>query len=192
MIEKATLANGCFWCTEAIFIRVRGVLSVIPGYSGGTIKNPSYREVCNGSTGHAECVQMEYDNTQIDFQTLLEVFFDTHDPTTLNKQGADVGTQYRSAIFYHDEQQLATAQDIIALKANGFDDPIVTELIPFNVFYKAEVEHHDYYNLNPSQPVFLAFISKKVNLLISSHKQKNSITIKGYQDIKEKKYKYFK
>ena len=171
MIEKATLANGCFWCTETIFSRVRGVVSVIPGYSGGTIKNPSYREVCNGSTGHAECIQIEYDNTQIDFQTLLEVFFDTHDPTTLNKQGADVGTQYRSAIFYHDEQQLATAQDIIALKANGFDDPIVTELIPFNVFYKAEVEHHDYYNLNPSQPYCRAVISPKLKKLFKSHTQ---------------------
>ena len=169
MIEKATLANGCFWCSETIFSRVRGVLSVIPGYSGGNIKNPSYRDVCNGSTGHAECVQVEYDNTQINFQTLLEVFFDTHDPTTLNRQGADVGAQYRSAIFYHNEQQFATAQEIIASKASTFDDPIVTELTPFKVFYKAEVEHHNYFNLNPSQAYCRAVISPKVKKLIRLH-----------------------
>lgn len=171
MIEIATLANGCFWCTETIYRRVRGVLSVTPGYTGGAIKNPSYREVCNGSTGHAECVQIEYDNTQIDFSSLLEVFIDTHDPTTLNKQGADIGTQYRSAIFYHNEQQLATAQDVIASKASAFDDPIVTELTPFHIFYKAEVEHQDYYNLNPSQPYCRAVISPKVKKLLSIHTQ---------------------
>ena len=171
MKEKATLANGCFWCTETIFSRVRGVLSVMPGYSGGTIKNPSYREVCNGSTGHAECVQVEYDNSQIDFTSLLKVFFDTHDPTTLNKQGADVGNQYRSVIFYHDDQQFAIAQDIIASKASAFDDPIVTELTPFRVFYKAELEHHDYYNLNPSQTYCSAVISPKVKKLITLHKK---------------------
>ena len=171
MTKKATLANGCFWCTETIFSRVRGVLSVIPGYSGGTIKNPSYREVCNGSTGHAECVQIDYDNSMIGFTSLLEVFFDTHDPTSLNKQGADVGTQYRSAIFYHDEQQLATAQEIIASKSSIFGDPIVTELTPFSVFFKAEVEHHDYYNLNPSQPYCRAVISPKVKKLITSHSE---------------------
>ena len=171
MIEIATLANGCFWCTETIYRRVRGVLSVAPGYTGGAIKNPSYREVCNGSTGHAECVQIEYDSTQVDFVSLLEVFFDTHDPTSLNKQGADIGTQYRSAIFYHNEQQLAIAQDIIASKANTFDDPIVTELTPFHIFYKAEVEHQDYYNLNPSQPYCRAVISPKVKKLLSIHTQ---------------------
>ena len=169
MIEKATLGNGCFWCTETIFSRLHGVLSVMPGYSGGTIKNPSYREICNGLTGHAECVQVEYDNTKIDFTSLLEVFFDTHDPTTLNKQGADVGTQYRSVIFYHDDQQFAIAQDIIASKASAFDDPIVTELTPFRVFFKAELEHHDYYNLNPSQPYCRAVISPKVKKLITLH-----------------------
>ena len=171
MTEEATLANGCFWCTETIFSRVRGVLSVIPGYSGGTTKNPSYREVCNGSTGHAECVQIDFDNSIIGFTSLLEVFFDTHDPTTLNKQGADVGTQYRSAIFYHNEQQLAIAQDIISSKSNTFDNPIVTELTPFNVFFRAEVEHHDYYNLNPSQPYCRSVILPKVKKLITSHKQ---------------------
>ena len=171
MIEKATFGSGCFWCTETIFSRLRGVLSVMPGYSGGTIKNPSYREVCTGSTGHAECVQIEYDNTLIDFTSLLKVFFDTHDPTTINKQGADVGTQYRSVIFYHDEQQLATAQDLIASKVNEFGNPIVTELTPFKVFYKAEVEHHDYYNLNPSQPYCRAVISPKLKKLITSHTQ---------------------
>jgi peptide-methionine (S)-S-oxide reductase len=171
MIEKATLANGCFWCTETIYSRVRGVLSATPGYTGGAVKNPSYRGVCNGSTGHAECVQIEYDNTQIDFGSLLEVFFDTHDPTSLNKQGSDIGTQYRSAIFYHNEQQLAIAQDIIASKANAFDNPIVTELTPFHIFYNAEVEHQDYYNLNPSQPYCRAVISPKVEKLLSIHTQ---------------------
>ena len=171
MIEKATLANGCFWCTETIYSRVRGVLSATPGYTGGADKNPSYRRVCNGSTGHAECVQIEYDNKQIDFGSLLEVFFDIHDPTSLNKQGSDIGTQYRSAIFYHNEQQLAIAQDIIASKANAFDNPIVTELTPFHIFYKAEVEHHDYYNLNPSQPYCSAVISPKVKKLLLIHPQ---------------------
>ena len=171
MIEKATLANGCFWCTETIYSRVRGVLSATPGYTGGADKNPSYRQVCNGSTGHAECVQIEYDNKQIDFGSLLEVFFDIHDPTSLNKQGSDIGTQYRSAIFYHNEQQLAIAQDIIASKANAFDNPIVTELTPFHIFYKAEVEHHDYYNLNPSQPYCSAVISPKVKKLLLIHPQ---------------------
>jgi peptide-methionine (S)-S-oxide reductase len=171
MIKIATLGNGCFWCTETIYRRLRGVLSVTPGYSGGTIKNPSYREVCSGSTGHAECVQVEYDKTQIDFSSLLEIFFYTHDPTTLNKQGSDVGSQYRSAIFYHDEQQFAIAQDIIESKATAFDHPIVTELTPFSVFYKAEMEHHDYYNLNPSQPYCRAVISPKVKKLITSHIQ---------------------
>lgn len=169
MIEKATLANGCFWCTETIYRRLHGVLSVMPGYTGGTIKNPCYREVCNGSTGHAECVQIEYDTTQIDFATLLGVFFDTHDPTTLNKQGADVGTQYRSAIFYHNDEQLATARDIIASITDAYDDPIVTELKPFGVFYEAEIEHHDYYNRNPSQLYCSTVISPKVKKLLTSH-----------------------
>ena len=171
MTKKATLANGCFWCTETIFSRVRGVLSVIPGYSGGTTKNPSYREVCSGSTGHAECVQIEYDDTLIDYATLLKVFFDTHDPTTLNKQGADVGTQYRSAIFYHNEQQLQTAKNIKNMIAYKFDNPIVTEFTPFTVFYEAELEHHDYYNLNPYQPYCSAVISPKVKKLLTSHSE---------------------
>lgn len=171
MIQKSTLANGCFWCTETIYRRLHGVISVKPGYSGGKIKNPSYREVCQGRTGHAECVQIEYDDTLIDYTTLLEVFFDTHDPTTLNKQGADVGTQYRSVIFYHDEQQFHAAIDIKNSVSNKFENPIVTELKPFTVFYEAELEHHDYYNLNPSQPYCSAVITPKVNKLLLSHSE---------------------
>ena len=169
MIEKATLANGCFWCTETIYRRLHGVLSVTPGYTGGTVKNPCYREVCSGSTGHAECVQIEFDSTQIDYASLLEVFFSTHDPTTLNKQGADVGTQYRSAIFYHNDQQLSIAQDVIRSKTDAFDDPIVTELTPFGIFYEAEMEHRDYYNRNPSQLYCSAVIAPKVKKLLTSH-----------------------
>ena len=168
-MEIAILGLGCFWDPEIKFSKLNGIIKTEVGYCGGNNSQTSYQEVCNGSTGHAECVQVEYDNSQIDFASLLEVFFDTHDPTTLNKQGADVGTQYRSVIFYHDDQQFAIAQDIIASKASAFDDPIVTELTPFRVFFKAELEHHDYYNLNPSQPYCRAVISPKVKKLITLH-----------------------
>ncbi len=152
-MNKAILAGGCFWCIEAVFQRLEGVNAIIPGYTGGSIKNPAYREVCSGRTGHAEAVEISYDEQIISFNTLLEVFFVVHDPTTLNRQGNDVGTQYRSAIFYTDEMQKITAEEFIdsLTKNKVFDSPIVTEIEPFDVFYKAEPEHYNYYNQNKQQ-----------------------------------------
>ena len=174
----ATLAGGCFWCTETLFGRLHGVTDVIPGYTGGNIKNPAYREVCTGRTGHAECVQITFDESLITFQTLLEVFFDTHDPTTLNRQGNDVGTQYRSGVYYHSLKQKDICEAYIAklVQQNIFPNPIVTEVTPFEVFYAAEIEHKDYYNLNKNQPYCNAVISPKVKKLISKHSSK----IKGH------------
>lgn len=148
--QIATLANGCFWCTEAVFTSLEGVLQVTSGYTGGKIKNPTYKEVCSGSTGHAECLQIVYDPAKISFAELLEVFWETHDPTTLNRQGNDVGTQYRSGIFYHSEEQREKAvQYKEALNKSGaFDRPIVTEITPFEIFYPAENYHQQYYELN--------------------------------------------
>lgn len=170
----ATFAGGCFWCTETLFSRLEGVLNVIPGYTGGHIKNPAYREVCTGRTGHAECVQIEFNSDKISYQTLLDVFFDTHDPTTLNRQGNDVGTQYRSGVFYHNEEQKNIAKAVISNldKQQRFSNPIVTELTLFEVFFPAEVEHHDYYNLNKSQPYCSAVISPKVKKLLMKHSSK--------------------
>lgn len=146
----ATFANGCFWCTEAIFEELDGVLSAVSGYTGGETIDPSYKEVCSGNTGHAECLQITYDTTKISFDELLEVFWQTHDPTTLNRQGADVGTQYRSGIFYHTEEQRIKAEAYKAEldKSGAFDRPIVTEITPFTVFYPAEDYHQQYYELN--------------------------------------------
>jgi peptide-methionine (S)-S-oxide reductase len=148
--DTATFANGCFWCTEAIFEELDGVISAVSGYSGGETKNPTYKEVCSGETGHAECLQITYDPTKITFDELLEVFWQTHDPTTLNRQGADVGTQYRSAIFYHNQEQKEKAEKYkTELNKNGaYDSPIVTEITPFSVFYPAENYHQQYYELN--------------------------------------------
>lgn len=152
-IAIATLGNGCFWCTEAIFQRLQGVLSVTSGYSGGQVPHPTYKEVCTGTTGAAECLQITYNPAVISFPELLEVFWKTHDPTTLNRQGADVGTQYRSVIFYHDEEQRRIAGDYKAqLDASGvFASPIVTTLEPFAAFYPAENYHQNYYNDNTGQ-----------------------------------------
>lgn len=146
----ATFANGCFWCTEAIFEELDGVLSAVSGYTGGETINPTYKEVCSGNTGHAECLQITYDTTKISFDELLEVFWQTHDPTTLNRQGADVGTQYRSGIFYHNDEQRIKAEAYKAEldKSGAFDRPIVTEITPFSVFYPAEDYHQQYYELN--------------------------------------------
>lgn len=173
-MAKATLAGGCFWCTETLFARLDGVLEVVSGYTDGHIKNPAYREVCTGRTGHAECIQLEYNPELISFTTLLEVFFDTHDPTTLNRQGADVGTQYRSGIYYHDERQKAQAEAFVdtLTKEKTFDNPIVTEIKAFKAFYSAEVEHKDYYNLNSKQPYCAAVISPKVKKLLRKHAAK--------------------
>lgn len=148
--DTATLANGCFWCTEAIFEELEGVISATSGYTGGTVANPTYKQVCTGETGHAECLQIVYDPKKISFDELLEVFWQTHDPTTLNRQGADVGTQYRSGVFYHNEEQKAKAEKYKAEldKSGAFDNPVVTEITPFTKFYPAEDYHQQYFELN--------------------------------------------
>lgn len=152
--DTATFANGCFWCTEAIFQQLKGVLKVSSGYTGGQVDNPTYKEVCTGTTGHAECIQIVFDPSQISFDELLEVFWQTHDPTTLNRQGNDEGTQYRSGVFYHSEEQKQKAQKYKEAldKSGAFDRPIVTEITPFSKFFIAENYHQDYYNQNGSQP----------------------------------------
>ena len=152
-MEKAIFAGGCFWCTEAIFQRLKGVEGILPGYTGGNIKNPAYREVCTGRTGHAEGVEITFNKEEVSFNTLLEIFFATHNPTTLNQQGADVGTQYRSGIFYTSEKQKEQAEDFILKlnESNFYDAPIVTEITPFEVFYNAEENHQNYYNQNSEQ-----------------------------------------
>jgi len=162
--EAATLAGGCFWCLEAIFDDLRGVDDVVSGYSGGFVLNPTYRQVCDGRTGHAEVVQISFDPAVISFRELLEVFFAIHDPTTLNRQGNDVGPQYRSAIFYHSPEQKATAQAVIAElnAAKVFDKPIVTEVTGVTKFYAAEDYHQEYYVNNTSQPYCRMVISPKV------------------------------
>jgi methionine-S-sulfoxide reductase len=163
-MEIATLGSGCFWCTEAIFSRLEGVVSVEPGYSGGRTKNPTYQEVCSGNTGHAEVVQVTFDPARIHYAKILEVFFKTHDPTTLNRQGADVGTQYRSVIFYHSPEQKRIAEEVKALldKAGIWNDPIVTIIEPYSAFYRAEGYHHDYYANNKRQPYCQMVIAPKV------------------------------
>lgn len=163
-LEKATFGSGCFWCTEAIFEKLNGVESVVSGYSGGTVVNPTYKEVTTGETGHAEVTQILYDPKIISFTELLEVFWQTHDPTTLNRQGNDVGTQYRSAIFYHNEEQKKLAEEYKKKleDAKVFDDPIVTEITKFYKFYTAENYHQDYYEQNKSQPYCSFVITPKV------------------------------
>lgn len=162
--EVATLAGGCFWCLEAVFLELKGVVSVQSGYAGGTVANPSYELVCTGTTGHAEVVQVTFDPSVISFQDLLEIFFVIHDPTTLNRQGGDVGTQYRSAIFYHSPEQKAVAERAIAELEAGhvWDDPIVTEVHPLDAFYPAEEYHRDYFRRNPNQAYCRAVIAPKV------------------------------
>lgn len=163
-LTTATFASGCFWCTEAIFERVKGVYSIESGYTGGTIENPSYQQVSNGNTNHAEAIQLMFDSTEITYDELLEIFWKTHDPTTLNKQGADTGTQYRSAVFYHNEEQKRKAEFYKneLNKAGLWKDPIVTEIVPFKKFYKAEDYHQDYYENNPNQGYCAYVITPKV------------------------------
>jgi len=163
-LETITLAGGCYWCIEAIYERLDGVVKVESGFSGGTMKNPSYRDVCTGETGHAEAVQITYDKTKTSLDEIFKVFFTVHDPTTLNRQGADEGTQYRSAIFYRNEEQKKAAESVIAdlTKAKVYSDPIVTQVVPFTVFYKAEDYHQDYYNQHGSQPYCQIVIRPKV------------------------------
>ena len=162
--DTATFGTGCFWCTEAIFEQLQGVLKVSSGYSGGHIDNPTYKAVCDGTTGHAEVVQVVYDPEKISYDELLEVFWQTHDPTTLNRQGNDVGTQYRSAIFYHNDEQKKKAEKYKAeLNTSGaFNKPIVTEISPFSKFYVAENYHQDYFNNNGSQPYCTYVIRPKL------------------------------
>jgi peptide-methionine (S)-S-oxide reductase len=160
----ATFGGGCFWCTEAVFRELQGVLSVTSGYAGGTTTDPTYEEVCSGATGHAEVIQVRYDPSQVDYASILEVFFGTHDPTTLNRQGADTGTQYRSVIFAHDAEQKRVAEEVRkALDASGaYADPIVTEIVPASEFYAAEDYHQRYYESNPSQGYCRAVIRPKL------------------------------
>jgi peptide-methionine (S)-S-oxide reductase len=163
-LETATLAGGCFWCTEAIFSELRGVSSVMPGYSGGSAPDPSYEQVCTGKTGHAEVIQIVFDPSVISFHDLLLVFFSTHDPTTRNRQGHDVGTQYRSAVFYHSPEQLRTAQEVVKeITANRlWKAPVVTQVEPFQAFYPAEEYHREYFRRNPNQAYCQMIIEPKV------------------------------
>ena len=160
--EITTLAGGCFWCLEAIYADLNGVLKVESGYSGGITPNPGYQAVCTGETGHAEVVQISFDSEIISFGDLLRVFFSIHDPTTLNRQGADVGSQYRSAIFYHSAEQKEKAEYIVEEMAREWENPIVTEIVPFEAFYKAEQYHKNYFAINPNQPYCRAVIAPKV------------------------------
>ena len=163
-MEKATFGSGCFWCTEAMFQRLNGVTNVKSGYAGGTVENPTYEEVCKGTTGHAEVIQFEYDPSIISYSELLEVFWKTHDPTTLNRQGNDVGTQYRSVVFYHDAEQKQLAEEYKAKldESNIWPDPIVTAISPLDTFYPAEDYHDDYFNQNGSQPYCSFVVAPKV------------------------------
>jgi peptide-methionine (S)-S-oxide reductase len=162
--ETATLGGGCFWCLEAVFEQLRGVERVESGYAGGTVPNPTYQQVCNGNTGHAEVVQVTFDPAVVSFREILDVFFGTHDPTTLNRQGADVGTQYRSVIFYHTPQQKEAAERrIVELNAAGiWDAPIVTQVVPLPAFHKAEDYHQEYFRQNAGQPYCQAVVAPKV------------------------------
>ncbi len=173
-LETATFGAGCFWCVEAVFLQLEGVHKVISGYTGGTTENPDYRSICTGTTGHAEVVQIEFDTDVISFKDLLDVFWHTHDPTTLNRQGNDTGTQYRSAIFYHSDSQRNIAEESKAEtdKSNLWNDPIVTEITPIDVFYPAEDYHQNYFELNPAQPYCQFVIHPKMKKLTKDFKDK--------------------
>lgn len=171
-MEQATFAGGCFWCTEALFTKLKGVHDVIPGYTGGHLHNPTYQQVCTGNTGHTEAIELSFDPTVISYKTLLEVFFATHDPTTPNKQGNDVGTQYRSAIFYHSDKQKKEANDYIHLLATEkkYTSEIVTEVIPATTFYPAEDYHKQYFQKNSSQPYCQIIIDPKIQKLLQHYR----------------------
>ena len=166
-METATLAGGCFWCTEAIFKRLKGIISVVPGYSGGNVSNPSYEQVSTGETGHAEAIQINFDPEIIPYKKILDVFWHTHDPTTLNQQGNDIGTQYRSAIFYHNEKQKKEADESKSAleKERVYKSPIVTQIVPFTNFYEAENYHKDYYDRNKEYPYCNFVIDPKIQKL---------------------------
>ena len=172
--QQATFGAGCFWCTEAVFQSLNGVSNVQSGYMGGTTENPGYKEVCSGQTGHAEVIQLDYDPELISFEELLLVFFKTHDPTTLNRQGNDVGTQYRSVIFFHTQEQKEKANLMIdeLTKQLVFDRPIVTEVTPVSVFFKAEDYHQNYFNQNSEQPYCLFVIQPKLQKFVEAFKEK--------------------
>ena len=165
--EIATLGGGCFWCVEAVFQRIDGVISVKPGYAGGNVKNPTYKQICTGNTGHAEVAKIEFDPSKITYSQILNVFWQSHDPTTLNRQGNDVGTQYRSVIFFHNESQreIAKKSKIDAEESGYWDDEIVTEITLLNNYYDAEDYHDNYYNDNPNQPYCLFVIKPKLDKL---------------------------
>lgn len=173
-VQLATFAGGCFWCTEAVFLEVKGVEKVVSGFTGGFIKNPAYREVCNGTTGHAEGIQITFNPREVAYEDLLEIFFATHDPTTLNKQGGDVGTQYRSAIFYHSEEQKAKAEKYIQLieQEKLYPNPVVTQIEEAGIFYLAEDYHQNYYNQNKEQGYCEFVIAPKLDKLRKYYKSK--------------------
>ena len=173
-METATLGGGCFWCVEAIYQDVIGVHKVVSGYAGGAVENPTYQEVCSGTTGHAEVVQIVFDPTVISFEEILFIFWRTHDPTTLNRQGNDVGTQYRSVIFYHDEQQKSIAEQSMAETdaSDLWPDPIVTEIAPLPIFYEGEAYHQNYFVENPYQPYCIFVINPKVQKFRKSFRNK--------------------
>ena len=163
-LETTTLAGGCFWCLEAVYQQLPGVEKIVSGYMGGQQKNPTYEAVCRGTTGHAEVVQLTFDPSVVSFEEILGVFFSIHDPTTLNRQGADVGTQYRSAIFYHNDEQRKTAEEMIAtLEKDDIWTGVVTEVLPEEMFYEAEAYHQNYYQNNPYQPYCMAVVAPKVS-----------------------------
>jgi len=164
-LETATLAAGCFWCVEAVFDDLQGVEDVVSGYSGGHTENPTYQEVCSETTGHAEVIQIKFNPDEISFKEILQVFFAVHDPTTLNRQGNDVGTSYRSAIFYHSDEQKRVAEEVIKEVTEGgvYDNPIVTQVAPFDKFYVAENYHQEYFANNPNQPYCAAIVAPKVS-----------------------------
>lgn len=172
--ETATFGSGCFWCTEAIFLNVEGVSEVVSGYTGGKVKNPTYKEVCSGLTGHAEVIQLKFDPQVVSYDELLEIFWQTHDPTTLNRQGADVGTQYRSVVYYHNENQKQKAEYYKNKleQEQVFSSPIVTEISPAETFYKAEDYHQNYYNLNSTQPYCSYVITPKLEKFKKIFKEK--------------------
>jgi len=173
-LETATFGGGCFWCTESIFQRLNGVTKVESGYMGGTLENPTYKQVCEGTTGHAEIIQVDFDPSVISFEELLLVFFKTHDPTTLNRQGNDIGTQYRSVVFYHTVDQKDKANEMIdqLTKELVFDRPIVTEVTPVSDFYKAEDYHQNYFNLNSGQSYCAFVIQPKLEKFIKQFRDK--------------------
>ena len=170
---KATFGGGCFWCTEAIFQQVSGVNTVRPGYMGGARENPTYEQVCSGATGHVEIIEIDYDESKLKYRDLLSIFFKTHDPTTLNRQGADVGTQYRSVVFYHDEEQRILAEEFINLleEAEIYEENIVTAVEPADVFWEAEDYHHNYFNRNPQNQYCAMVVAPKLNKFLKDYKK---------------------